>query len=194
MKARLRLIRHGEAAAALEGETDPGLNLNGIRQALALPQALQDRPDRLLTSPLIRARETALPLAAALGIERRVDPDYGELPWRDGQTANERVAELVGALRASWSDLDPQWCRWRSRLIERALSETGDLVIVSHFVAINVLVGLATADDRTVVVRPANASITELHVSRDGIRVVALGEMTTAFADPHLSLTGGPSQ
>lgn len=192
MKARLRLIRHGEAAPALQGDNDPGLSVRGVRQALALPSLLSERPDRLLTSPLIRARETALPLAASFELERSVEPDYGELPWREGQSAVERVTELSGAFRMAWSDFDAQWRGWRSRLIERALSETGDVVIVSHFVAINVLVGLALADDRAVVVRLANASVTELHVSADGLRVVALGEATPELPDPHLALAKGP--
>lgn len=194
MKARLRFIRHGEAMPAFEGETDPGLSVKGIHQAFALPAAIVDRPDHLITSPLIRARETALPLAASLGLERRVEQDYGELPWRAGQTAADRVRELTGALGMSWSDFDQQWRQWRKRLIDKALSETGDLVIVSHFVAINVLVGFALADDRAVIIRPSNASITEFHVTGDGLKVATLAEEVPALPDAHLSLTEGPSR
>lgn len=194
MKARLRMIRHGEAAQALDGETDPGLSLRGVHQALGLPELLAGRCDRLVTSPLLRARETALPLAGAFGLERQIDPHYAELPWRDGQTPAERVAELTDALRMTWSGFDEQWHAWRGRLIDRAMAETGDVIVVSHFVAINVLVGLAMADDRAVVVRPANASITEFHITDDGLRLVSLGETTPDFPDPHLAVAkGSPS-
>jgi broad specificity phosphatase PhoE len=135
-----------------------------------------------------------LPLAAAFGLERRVEHDYGELPWREGQTAAERVKELSTALHMSWPDFDGQWRRWRERLIERALSETGDVIIVSHYVAINVLVGVALSDDRAVIIRPANASITEFHVRADGLKVVRFPEEIPALPDAHLSLTEGSSR
>lgn len=181
------MIRHGEVAPSLEGDNDPGLSVRGIRQALALPATITDRPDRLITSPLIRARETALPLAAAFDLERHVEQDYAELPWREGQTAAERTRELTGALTMSWSDFDRQWREWRERLVERALSENGDIVIVSHYVAINVLVGYALSDDRAVIIRPANTSITEFHVMADGLKLVALAEEIPAMPDAHLS-------
>lgn len=191
MRARLRMIRHGEAVQSLHGETDPGLNLRGVHQALALPGLLSGRPDRLICSPLLRARETAMPLAGAFGLEREISSDYAELPWRDGQTPAERVAELASALQLNWSSFDAQWHGWRARLIDRAMNEAGDVIVVSHFVAINVLVGQALADDRAVVVRPANASITEFHVASGGLRLVSLGESTSSFPDPHLALAQG---
>lgn len=194
MKARIRLIRHGEAVPTFEGETDPGLSVKGIRQALALSTTLAERPEKLITSPLVRARETALPLAAAFDLERRVEADYGELPWREGQTAAERIQELNGALQLSWSGFDQQWRGWRQRLIERVLSETGDIVVVSHYVAINVLAGFALSDDRAVIIRPANASITEFHVTAKGLKVVALAEGGSVLPDAHLSLAQGFSQ
>ena len=51
-----------------------------------------------------------------------------------------------------------------------------------HFVAINVLVGLATGDDRVVCFHPANASVTRLEIVDDGVQEVSLGrEMTTVI-------------
>lgn len=174
MKARLRLVRHGDASSA--DAADPGLSVLGIRQALGLRATMAGTPERLVTSPLIRARETALPLADAFTLERHVEADYGELPWRDGQTAAERSDELVRMYHACWTDLDDGRRGWRERLIDRALSETGDVVIVSHFIAINALVGAATGDDRILLFRPANASVTELALNGDGrLRVVSLG-------------------
>ena len=61
---RLLLVRHGEtdwnAAGRIQGCTDTPLNARGRAQALALAGRLRDeRPQRLYTSPLRRARETA---------------------------------------------------------------------------------------------------------------------------------------
>jgi phosphohistidine phosphatase len=66
---RLLLVRHAEAAP---GEPDEGRRLTpaGRAQAAALGVRLAAegvRPDALLTSPLLRARETGEALAGALG-------------------------------------------------------------------------------------------------------------------------------
>lgn len=194
MRARLRLIRHGATSSVPADDIDPGLSILGIRQALGLSAMITEKPDHLLTSPLIRARETAMPLAAAFALERRVSPDYGELPWREGQTVVERANEINQTLGASWSALDPGWRNWRARLIERALSEVGDVIIVSHFVAINVLVGFATRDDRTLIVRPANTSITEFALNARGeLSVISLGAQASARLSLHPSPAKGPS-
>jgi broad specificity phosphatase PhoE len=179
VSARLRLIRHGTAAPALD-DHDPGLSLAGSREAIALAQRVgHEAPARLITSPLRRARETALPLAAAFGIDREIDEAFAELPWRDGQSLEDRHAELRHALHASWSDLDSERRRWRDELVRHALAQTGDAVIVTHFVAINVLVGAALGDDRTTVFRPGNASLTEIEIANGAIRLVSLGHEQT---------------
>jgi broad specificity phosphatase PhoE len=175
--ARLRLIRHGHAAVGGPGEDhDPGLSPAGAREALALPALFApDPPTRLIVSPLRRARETALPLAAALDLAREIEPAYGELPWREGQTVVTRSADLRRELAGNWAALDAARRHWREALIAQALSETGDVAIVTHFVAINVLVGFAQGDDRIVVTRPRNASVTEIAVAAGGLRLVRLG-------------------
>jgi broad specificity phosphatase PhoE len=177
---RLRLIRHAAACEAGE-ESDPGLALTGARQALGLADDIRgDCPVRLLSSPLRRARETAMPLSAVFGLEREIDPVYAELPWRTGQSAAGRMDELRHELGAQWSDLDAERRDWRARLIAHALRETGDVAIVTHFVAINVLVGAATGADRVTVFRPANASITEIAVSGGTMRLVKMGAQDPA--------------
>lgn len=175
MSARLRLVRHG-TAANMPDDNDPGLSLAGTREAVALAQRVgAEAPARLITSPLRRARETALPLAAAFGLDREIDEAFAELPWRDGQSLDERRDELRHAFKARWSDLDADRQGWRDALVRHALSQTGDNVIVTHFVAINVLVGAALGDDRTTIFHPANTSLTEFEIAGGKLRLVALG-------------------
>ncbi|MCB1744947.1 MAG: histidine phosphatase family protein [Gammaproteobacteria bacterium] len=85
---RLILIRHAETdgnKTHYVGREDLPLNATGRAQAEALARALaRDGIDRVLSSPLQRARATAAPLAAmhALAVEVRaglVEIDYGEL-------------------------------------------------------------------------------------------------------------------
>jgi len=86
----LLLIRHAEsewnACGRWQGHADPPLSERGRRQAEALARELAAEPigqigriDRIESSDLLRARETAAPLAAALGMPVRTDPLYREL-------------------------------------------------------------------------------------------------------------------
>jgi phosphohistidine phosphatase len=80
---RLYLVRHAEAAP---GEPDElrSLTQEGREQARALGERLRDddaAPAVILTSPLLRARETGDELARALGVES--EPDERLAPGAD---------------------------------------------------------------------------------------------------------------
>jgi phosphohistidine phosphatase len=90
---QLYLVRHAEAAGGEPDELRP-LTPTGREQARSLGVRLRDsgvRPDSILTSPLLRARETA----AALGRELRVDvvPDERLAP---GATAEAVTSAVQG--------------------------------------------------------------------------------------------------
>ena len=84
--SRLYLIRHGKPAATWgDADEDPGLDAAGQAQANAVRDVLlaltgEDRPTRVVSSPLRRCIETARPTAEALGIEIEIDPSVGEIP------------------------------------------------------------------------------------------------------------------
>lgn len=72
---RLYLVRHAEAAPGDPDELRP-LTTEGRQQARALGARLRDEaasPEVVLTSPLLRARETGGELARALGVETEPD-------------------------------------------------------------------------------------------------------------------------
>ena len=56
--------------------------------------------------------------------------------------------------------------------VEKLPEETA---VFSHFIAINVMVGLLTGDDRVVVFKPGHASITKLARVGGKLRVAELG-------------------
>ena len=82
------VARHGETEANRQrlalGRADPPLTERGVEQAAALAERLATSGIEIVfTSPLLRARETAAPIAAAAGAEvvvddRLVELDYGE--------------------------------------------------------------------------------------------------------------------
>jgi probable phosphoglycerate mutase len=92
---RLILIRHGQTASNTGHLLDtgyPGAPLDevGLAQADALVGTLADEPiEAIMTSDLTRARQTAAPLAAALGIEPTSHPGLREIGAGDLEMSPE---------------------------------------------------------------------------------------------------------
>lgn len=107
---RLFLIRHGETDWNVEGryqgQADPPLNDQGLRQARSLARRLQGRGlEVLYTSPLLRASATAEILSGLLGVPLRVDARLMEINlgrWQ-GRLATDIACED--------SDLFRRWHR-----------------------------------------------------------------------------------
>jgi broad specificity phosphatase PhoE len=89
----LVLVRHGQselnAAGCLAGRLDTPLTPLGVAQAARLGAAVNALgvPDRVVSSPLQRARETAVAIGAPVAVDERwVELDYGPydgMPLRD---------------------------------------------------------------------------------------------------------------
>jgi phosphohistidine phosphatase len=83
---RVYLVRHAEAAP---GEPDDlrALTPDGRRAARDLGDRLANegvRPDAVISSPLLRARETAAEIGRALGVEPEADDRLGSGATADG--------------------------------------------------------------------------------------------------------------
>lgn len=169
------LVRHGKAAAGFGAHPDPGLDDLGRAQSEATAKTLSKLPQMpIYSSPLARAQETAKPLCALWNCEYQLEPRVAEIPSPTDDLA-ERSAWLSAAMAGSWSDLDEPLQKWRRDLADCLLEFSTDVVLFSHFVAINAAVGAAADDDRMVVFRPDNASITTLTNDDGRLGVKALG-------------------
>ena len=88
---RLFLVRHAEAVPGDPDELRP-LTPGGREAARALGEKLAvERPDAVISSPLLRARETAEQIARPAGIE--AEPDDRLAP---GATAGDVKAAVAG--------------------------------------------------------------------------------------------------
>ena len=88
----LILVRHAHSDPGQPDELRP-LSARGRDEARTLGERLAtERPDLVLASPLLRARETAAAIAKAAGIELRVDERLAP-----GATADDIVAAIEGA-------------------------------------------------------------------------------------------------
>ena len=110
---QLILIRHGETGFNREGRfqgwIDAPLNEHGRRQAERLAvQLAHERIDALYCSDLLRARQTAAPAAAALGLPVQADArlreqGFGVLEGLTPAEARERQPEALDG-----------WCRYQA--------------------------------------------------------------------------------
>lgn len=172
----LIVVRHGRTEAnrdgRLLGRLDPGLDDLGRRQAAALAHRIGP-VDRVVSSPLLRTRETAEAWGRPVETDERwIELDYGELDgaplaeigpdvWRAWRADTEHVpaggeslATLGRRVRAACEDL-------------RADSIDRDVVVVTHVSPVKAAVAWALGVDDDVAWRMfvAPAAVTRIAVS-----------------------------
>ncbi|PTS91634.1 MULTISPECIES: histidine phosphatase family protein [unclassified Caulobacter] len=176
------VIRHGRPASSWgDADQDPGLDPAGRAQAeavaaqfLALPA--EERPTRVVSSPLRRCRETAEPLAEALDVDIIIDPRVGEIPTPVGMSAADRPTWLRRAFGGQWQAVegDLDYRAW-AQSVEVALTDYPGAAVFSHFVALNAAVAIATGREEVAVFRPDHCSITRFEVQAGHLRLETLG-------------------
>jgi broad specificity phosphatase PhoE len=180
--SRIYLIRHAKPASGWGGDDDdPGLDETGREQAQAAARALlalppEERPTKVVSSPLRRCRETAEPFAQALGVKVEIDPAVGEIPTPHALAPHERPAWLRKAFTGAWCEIegDLDYDQWR-RAVAMAVAGRGNTAVFSHFVAINAVLSLLAGDDRVVGFRPDHTSVSVLEVDKGGLTLVERG-------------------
>lgn len=173
---RIYMVRHGKAAAGFGEDMDPGLDATGHTQAKAAAGNLKGLgPRPILSSPLKRCRETSAPLAAIWNTTPVIEPRVAEIPSPRGMTLEERVVWLRKHMGGHWTGSDPALEQWRAECVAAILALKTDTVVFSHYVAINVLMGNAVADDRVVVFSPDNCSITVFDNAGSKLRLLEKG-------------------
>lgn len=167
--ARIYLVRHGEASAHWTDASDPGLSVLGNEQARTVATRLAPLgPLPIASSPLRRARETASPLEAAWQTAARIVDAVAEVP-SPGIPLGERQVWLTRLTEGGWSSADSGLRTWRGMLLDFLVGCEADIVVFSHYVAINAAVGAALGRDDFEPFRPANASVTVM--DNDGGRL-----------------------
>ena len=166
---RIYMVRHGQAAAGFDN-ADPGLDALGKSQAEAVSKVLAPKgPLPILSSPLLRTCETSQPLAILWRRQAVIDEAVAEIPSPGHMSLTERVPWLRQFMAGSWRAADKGLAEWRERVLSTLAEQKEDVVIFSHFVAINVAMGAAVDDDKVVVFSPANCSVTVFDT--DGARL-----------------------
>lgn len=168
----IRLVRHGRASGGWDDDPDPGLDDVGRAQAERLIERLgpsgDAAPPPLVSSPLRRCRETAAPLAARWGVVPTIEPLVAEIPSPEGVEFGQRVPWLRAAMAGTWTELGPRYTDYRDAVVATVTALAPGAVVVSHFVAINAVIGACLGADELLLRRLDNTSVTLVGVAADG--------------------------
>lgn len=172
----VRLVRHGRAAAGWDRDPDPDLDDVGREQAATAAAALMGLDwSAVVTSPLLRCRSTAQAFADRVGASVAVEPAVAEIPSPDGVDMADRVDWLRAAMRGTWTDLGDRYTSYRDAVVDYVRACDDGVVVFSHFIAINAVIGACLGDDRLVIRSLDNCSITTVAVANDALHLVAGG-------------------
>ena len=204
----LVLVRHAEPvrtpAGSVTGPADPGLTELGFDQSRRLAEWLALEPiDVVVSSPMRRARETAAPLAAALGLDIEIV---------DGLTEYDSGSDDYIPMDELQASGDPRWLamvegRWEdfgadpAHVFKARVAETVDAIVdrnpgrrvvaVCHGGVVNCALASILGIDRYLWFEPVYTSISRVVASRSGVRsVVSLNERAHLEAT---RLAGGAS-
>lgn len=184
---KLVLVRHGRPDEDdHERPHDPPLRADGRAQAQAVAQRLvQEGITRILSSPLLRATQTAAPLAERLGLA--IEPIDG---WAeaDRHVSRYRSSETLRALGGqAWERFladpvgflggDPS--SFRDEVLQALAATIGDgprdahVAVFTHGLPINVVLSQALGLERIIHFAPGYGSMTRLRALAGGAIGVA---------------------
>ena len=174
--ALIRMIRHGEAAAAYDEHPDPGLSAAGRAQAEGVVARLEGiAPVSIVSSPMRRAQETATPLARSWGAAVSTEPAVSEIP-SPGLGPAERGRWLQGVMAGTWAETTEEVRRWRDGVAAALLRCRADTIVFSHYVAINAAISVALGVDTPRCAHLGHCSITTFATEGGALHLVEQGD------------------
>jgi broad specificity phosphatase PhoE len=182
------MVRHGRVASNPSDAANPELSPEGRSQADTVARELSERLPRplpILTSPLLRCRETAAPLCARWQVEPLVDRRLAEVPGpepellaRDEWIRRSLVLDWPQFIELGQSfgnGFDAVMTTWREEVLQAVMACQTDTVMFSHFVPLNVLAGRCLRSERVACFRPDHTSITVFETRGTDIRLIERG-------------------
>ena len=189
MTMELWLVRHGETefntAQRFCGWGDPPLTHTGRAQARALRPLIGSQPfDRFVSSPSLRARETAQLCYGVPELDERLrELDFGKLEGCAREDCSQQVREAL----LDFDSFEAPGGESVAQLGERVITALQDLgpgrhLVVTHGGVIRFLVGLASVTDY-----PRPATLTRIRVDFEGtdsarVEIVRSSRLPTTVA------------
>ena len=201
----ITVIRHGQPDEV--GTDDPPLTERGRRQARSVQKALLHGTfDHVISSPALRAQQTAAPFLEATGQKLHLEPSMTEIDYGDAEYVRVEDARARG---------DHTWETWKARLragvdepVEKAfidgfkdrfeaLSQSHDgkqVLVFAHGGVVNGLTALATRSKRLWIMLPDYCGISRFEYRKGQFVLKTLNEIAHLEDGAQLSaadLTGG---
>ncbi len=187
MTTRLTLVCHGSTLAvrAAAFPEDEPLEPQALARVAGWPRSL-GAPDRILTSPALRARQTA----EALGLAATIDPDlrdcgYGIWAGRSYEEVRTREPDAIGAWMADPAMPPPdgestlQLIARAARWLDLQRQTAGQVVAVTHpaFIRAAVVHAIGASPNSVWRIDVAPLSVTRLSGHDGRWNLVGLGPM-----------------
>lgn len=175
------LVRHGQTEwnfqELIQGREDIPLNETGRQQAKQSADALcGEKWDIIISSPLVRASETAREIADAVGLEviqldeRFIERDFGEASGKPVRDVRDRIA--IGDVTGMETDAELV-ARCFSALQDVAKQHNGKrIIIVAHAHAIKAVLHAISPDEITFQTFLKNACINHIALQEENWRII----------------------
>ena len=202
------MVRHGETAWSRDGNrycgrTDIPLTDRGTLQATLLAALLHRIPfDKVVVSPLRRARDTARPIVTRLGLDMEIDSRLQEIDF--GKWEGLTPKDIQGQFPKEWHD----WTRDPLRTHAGTLGERGGnvfnrmtevlqeyhpyhyVLMISHTTAMRILMagtlGMPLANYRKLAIDPGDVYVLNMNDLTD-IKWKAFNWLTSPLGGPLFS-------
>ncbi|MDN5855506.1 MAG: histidine phosphatase family protein [Actinomycetia bacterium] len=185
----LLLVRHAQPERVDDGlePADPGLTPAGLGQAQQLAKAFAAGAfgpvDAIVSSSMLRARQTAEPVAETLGLTARTDERLAELDL--GWTTYGAELDNIPSRRAAYDELNAgRWgpdtydpgdfaARVRAGVEDVVTGQPhGTVAVVCHGGVISAYLANVVGAARMLFLVPDHCSVTRVLAERDGYREV----------------------
>tara|TARA_B100001027_G_scaffold97705_1_gene67082 strand:- start:21 stop:584 length:564 start_codon:yes stop_codon:yes gene_type:complete len=163
---KIILIRHGEAENKWGEHPDPGLSLKGISESYDLLQhkELQSLEDYFfISSPKLRAIETAKPLAKKFNKKVKIDNCFIEIP-AEGIKPDKKQEWLEQIVQTNKKELPMFIKNWKNKILNKIKKIDRNTIIFSHFMVINALLSELNDMDTLLYFYPGHTSVVILEM------------------------------
>tara|TARA_Y100001935_G_scaffold236590_1_gene221389 strand:- start:5 stop:568 length:564 start_codon:yes stop_codon:yes gene_type:complete len=176
-------IRHAEASNSWGNHPDPGLSDNGKNQSKELinhPELIELDDYSFISSPKLRAIETAKPLAEKFKKELIIENIFTEIPSLNIEP-DKKQEWLKNILQMNKNDLPENITKWKDNIISKTKAFSQDSLVFTHFIVINALLSELNSETKLLYFYPDYTSIVKITIEDGEFRNFSIDKDKKTF-------------
>ena len=176
-------IRHAEASNSWGNHPDPGLSDNGKNQSKELinhPELIELDHYSFISSPKLRAIETAKPLAEKFKKELIIENIFTEIPSLNIEP-DKKQEWLKNILQMNKNDLPENITKWKDNIISKTKAFSQDSLVFTHFIVINALLSELNSETKLLYFYPDYTSIVKITIEDGEFRNFSIDKDKKTF-------------